>query len=349
MKKSLLAALFGLVVIGIATYVVPVVMENGHARNGEVNIYSYRQEILIRPLLDAFTEQSGIKVNLVSGRADALLERLKSEGANSPADVLLTVDAGRLIRAKDAGVFQSVKSLLLEKMIPARYRDPEGFWFGLSMRSRVIFFAPNRASTDDLSTYEDLTNLKWRGRICVRSSSNVYNQSLLASMIAHSSAEAAENWARSVVANMARKPQGGDRDQIKAVAAGQCDIAIANTYYYARMLNSKKPEEAEAASKVTLFWPNQNGRGAHVNISGAGVTSSAKNRDNAIKLIEFLVSDEAQRIYAESTFEYPIKDGVPIAESLAALGDFKSDVLDIAVQARHNADALKVFDRADWR
>jgi len=349
MKKGLLVIIAGLIVLGIAFYVVPTNQGNGQKGSGEVNIYSYRQEVLIRPLLDAFTEETGIEVNLVSGKADALLERLKSEGANSPADLLLTVDAGRLIRAKEAGVFQAVSSPLLEQVIPARYRDPDGSWFGLSMRSRVIFYAPDRVSAGDLSTYEDLADPKWRERICVRSSSNVYNQSLLASLIAHSGVEVAERWARGLVANMARKPQGGDRDQIKAVAAGQCDIAIANTYYYARMLRSEKADEREAANKVKLFWPNQSGRGAHVNISGAGITSSAKNRDNAIKLIEYLVGDEAQRIYAESANEYPVKEGVPIAESVGVLGTFKSDALDIAVLARHNADAIKSFDRAGWR
>lgn len=347
MKTILTTAVAGLVLLGIATRLLPPAF--GQEGSGEVNIYSYRQEVLIRPLLDAFTAETGITVNLVSGKADALLERLKSEGANSPADLLLTVDAGRLIRAKEAGVFQAISSDTLATAIPAKYRDPSGHWFGLSVRSRVIFYARDRVSPDELSSYEALTDPKWRDRICVRSSSNVYNQSLLASMIAHTDVDTAEQWARNLVANMARKPQGGDRDQIKAVAAGQCDLAIANTYYYARMLTSKKAAEREAAGKVALFWPNQNGRGAHVNISGVGVTTSAKNRDNAVKLIEFLVSDDAQRIYAETGYEYPVKPGVAIAGSVAAMGDFKADPLDIAVMSRHNAEAIKTFDRAGWR
>lgn len=253
MRSVLTTVAVGLVLFGVAVRLLPPAF--GQEGSGEVNIYSYRQEVLIRPLLDAFTAETGIRVNLVSGKADALLERLKSEGANSPADLLLTVDAGRLIRAKEAGVFQAISSDVLESAIPARYRDPSGHWFGLSVRSRVIFYARDRVTPDELSSYEALTDPKWRDRICVRSSSNVYNQSLLASMIAHTDVDTAEQWARQVVANMARKPQGGDRDQIKAVAAGQCDLAIANTYYYARMLTSKRLKSARRPPKSPCSGP----------------------------------------------------------------------------------------------
>ena len=211
----------------------------------EVNVYSYRKAHLIGPLLEAFTARTGITVRLVTGNADALLERLKSEGLNSPADVLLTVDAGRLIRAKAAGVLQPVRSAVLERLVPARFRDPEGAWFGLSLRARVIFHARDRVRPDELSTYEDLADPKWRGRLCIRSSGNVYNQSLLASMIEHDGQARAEAWAKGVVANLARKPQGGDRDQIKAVAAGECDVTVANTYYYAGMLKSKREDQVD--------------------------------------------------------------------------------------------------------
>lgn len=349
MKKVFISLAVGGLLIFAANRLMPIAIGDASKTGGEVNIYSYRQEVLIRPLLDAFTEQTGITVNMVSGKADALLERLKSEGANSPADLLLTVDAGRLIRAKNAGVLQPVSSQVLDGTIPARYRDPNGYWFGLSVRSRVIFYARDRVVPGDLSSYEALTDPKWRGRICVRSSSNVYNQSLLASLIVHLGPQGAEQWARGVVANMARKPQGGDRDQIKAAAAGECDLAIANTYYYARMLKSDKPAEHDAAAKVALFWPNQEDRGAHVNISGAGVTTSAKNRDNAVKFIEFLVSDDAQRIYADTANEYPVKSGVALSKAVDAFGRFKSDSIDIATLAEHNADAIKIFDRAGWR
>lgn len=315
----------------------------------EVNIYSYRKEVLIKPLLDQFTEATGITVNLVSGSADALLERLKAEGANSPADVLLTVDAGRLIRATDAGVLQPVSSKVLEQTIPAQYREPDGHWFGLSIRSRVIFRSKDRVPEGAITAYADLADPKWKGKVCIRSSSNVYNQSLLASIIAHKGAEAAEAWAAGVVANLGRKPQGGDRDQIKAVAAGECDLAVSNTYYYGRMLNSKNQAEREAARKVALVWPNQEGRGAHVNISGAGITKSAKHKANAIKLLEFLVGDAAQHTYSEVVFEYPVKPGVKPSDTVAGFGPFKADTLNLAEFGKHNADAIRIFDRVGWR
>src|SRR5690606_3339734 len=263
--------------------------------NGEVNLYSSRQEALIRPLLDMFTEQTGIRVNLVSGNDDAIIERLRVEGMNSPADVLITADAGRLHRAKSQNLLQPIQSDVLEAAIPAAYRDPDNTWFGLSLRARVIMDAPDRVDPSELSTYEALADPKWRGRLCVRSSSNIYNQSLTAALIAHHGAEKVEQWARGVVANFARPPAGGDRDQIQAVAAGQCDIAISNTYYLGGMLRSDDPAVRAAAEKVRVFWPSQDAQGAHVNVSGAGVTKAAKNRDNAVRLLEFMVSDEAQR------------------------------------------------------
>ncbi|NVK17919.1 MAG: Fe(3+) ABC transporter substrate-binding protein [Methylocystaceae bacterium] len=315
----------------------------------EVNVYSYRQEVLIRPLLDRFTAKTGIDVNLVNGKADVLLERLKSEGMNSPADVLLTADVGRLIRAKKAGVMQSVTSDELSKLIPAQYRDPDGQWFGLSLRSRVIFAAKGVVKEGEISTYEDLADPKWEGRICIRSSSNIYNQSLLGSLIVHNGAEKAQSWADAVVANMARKPQGGDRDQIKAVAAGQCDIAVGNTYYLGKMLTGKDESQKAAAEKVFIIWPNQKGRGSHVNISGAGVTKSAKHKENAIKLIEFLASDEAQKVYTEEVYEYPLRDGIDVSDTLASWGEFKADQIKLSDFAEHQAEAVRIFDKAGWR
>jgi len=315
---------------------------------GEVNIYSYRQEVLIRPLLTQFSKQTGIKVNVVFAK-NGMIARLKAEGANSPADVILTVDAGRLIRAKEAGVLQPVKTDILSAAIPAPYRDPEGYWFGFTVRGRPIIYAKGRVKPSGLSTYEALAEPKWKGRICIRSSSNIYNQSMLAAMIAHNGVAKTEAWAKGFVANFARKPKGGDRDQIRAVAAGVCDIAIANTYYLAGMTVAKQASDRDAAQKVKVFWPNQAGRGAHVNISGAGVTKSAKNRANAIKLLEFLASDEAQRIYANKVLEYPVRAGIPVAEVLEGWGRFKADKLNLAELAKHNADAVKVADRAGWR
>jgi len=315
----------------------------------EVNIYSYRKEVLIRPLLDAFTAESGIKVNLVSGKAGALLSRLKSEGMNSPADVLLTTDAGRLIKAKDEGVLQPVKSAALNKRVPDQYRDAENYWYGLSLRSRVIFFANDRVKASEVSTYEDLADPKWKGRICIRSSNNIYNQSLLASLVAHHGEAKAKAWAASIVANLARKPQGGDRDQIKAVAAGECDVAVGNSYYYGKMLAGKKADQKKAAEATTLFWPNQNGRGAHVNISGAGVTKSSKNKAAAVKLIEFLASDAAQEIYAKQVFEYPIREGIKLSDTVAKWGKFKADSLKLSDLAKYQKKALTIFDQVGWR
>lgn len=315
----------------------------------EVNVYSYRKEVLVRPLLDKFTEETGIEVNLVNGKADVLLERLKSEGMNSPADILLTADVGRLVRAQNAGVLQSVSSDTLNKLIPAKYRDPDGTWFGLSLRSRVIYTGKGRVKAGEIKTYEDLADPKWKGRICIRSSGNVYNQSLLGSLIVHDGAEKAAEWAKAVVSNMARKPQGGDRDQIKAVASGECDIAVGNTYYYGGMLADTKDSERVAASKVNLVWPNQEGRGAHVNISGAGVTKSAKHKENAIKLIEFLASDEAQHIYTDKVFEFPLRDGIQLSKIVASMGEFKADDLPLAEFAARQAEAVRIFDRAGWR
>jgi len=315
---------------------------------GEVNIYSYRQEVLIRPLLTGFTKATGIKVNVVFAKS-GMIARLKAEGANSPADVILTVDAGRLIQAREAGVLQPIRSQALAAAIPAQYRDPDGHWFGLTVRGRPIIYSTERVKKAELSTYQALAAPKWKGRICIRSSSNIYNQSMLASMIAHDGVAKTEAWARGFVANFARKPKGGDRDQIRAVAAGVCDIAIANTYYLAGLTVSKRASDREAALKVRVFWPNQDGRGAHVNISGAGVTKSSKNRANAVKLLEYLASDEAQQLYAQKVLEYPVKPGVAVAEVLEGWGKFKADKLKLAELAKHNAAAVKVADRAGWR
>jgi iron(III) transport system substrate-binding protein len=268
---------------------------------------------------------------------------------NSPADILLTADVGRLIRAQKADVLQPVSSDTLSSLIPTKYRDPEGNWFGLSLRSRVIFAAKDRVKEGEIKTYEDLTDPKWKGRICIRSSTNVYNQSLLGAMIAHKGAEEAAKWAEGIVANLARKPQGGDRDQIKAVASGQCDVAIGNTYYLGKMLAGSDEKQKEAASKVFVVWPNQYGRGSHVNISGAGVTKSAKHKEAAIKLIEFLASDEAQKVYTEEVFEYPLRDGIEVSETVASWGKFKADDIELAKIAEHQAEAVRIFDKAGWR
>ena len=315
----------------------------------EVNLYSSRQENLIKPLLDRFTAQSGITVNLVTGKDDALLQRLKSEGRNSPADLLLTADAGRLYRAKESGSTQAVGSPTLTDAIPAQYRDPDGHWFGLSLRARPILYVKSKVDPSSLSTYEALAESVFKGRICVRSSDSIYNQSLVASLIAADGAKAAEDWAQGLVANLARPPKGGDRDQIKAAAAGECDIAIANTYYLAGMLSGKDAAERAAAEAMGVFWPNQNGRGVHMNVSGAAVTASAKHRDAAIRLIEFLASPESQAWYARTNGEYPVRPGVETSPVLAAWGTFKADPLSLERLGELNPEAVRLMDRAGWK
>jgi iron(III) transport system substrate-binding protein len=315
----------------------------------EVNVYSARQESLIKPLLDRFTEQTGAKINLVTGKGDALLTRLKSEGMNSPADVLLTVDAGRLYRAQEASILQAVESDDLNRLIPSHLRSADNQWYGLSVRARVIVFAKDRVKANQLSTYEALSDPQWQGKICVRSSSNIYNQSLVAGMIASQGMLKTEAWLKAFVANFARPPAGGDRDQIKAVASGQCDVAVVNSYYLGGMLLSDDQAQQTAASKVTLFWPNQKDRGTHVNISGAGITQSAKNIELARKLIAFLASNESQEWYAERNNEFPVRDAVKVSTVLESWGPFVADTLNVTELGRNNAAAIMAMDRAGWK
>jgi iron(III) transport system substrate-binding protein len=317
--------------------------------NQEVNLYSARQEALMKPLLDAFTNETGIKVNLISSNADALLSRIQSEGKNSPADVLLTSDAGRLHRAKSAGIFAEVKSDILDSAIPSQYRDPQNQWFGLSVRARPIMLT-DAATQMQITRYEDLADPLLAKQICIRSSGNIYNQSLVAATIEANGDVSTETWAKGLVANFARSPQGGDRDQIKAAAAGQCSVVVANTYYLANMLSDKdNPDDVKAASKITVIWPNQEGRGTHVNVSGAGVLKTAPNQDNGIKLIEFLVSDTAQKLYAEVNFEYPVKTSIELHPILKSWGLFKADSLPLSKLGENNSDAVKLMDRAGWK
>jgi len=316
---------------------------------GEVNIYSARKEDLIKPLLDDFSKQTGITINLVTGKEAELLQRLQSEGINTPADLLLTSDAGRLAAARQAGVLQTIHSAALEKHIPSAYRDPEGYWYGLSVRARPIIYAKDRVKPGELSTYENLAASDWKGKICVRSSDSIYNQSLVAGMIAHHGEAKTEAWAKGLVANFARSPKGGDRDQIKAVAAGECDLTLANTYYLGGMVTSSDQTEQAAAAQVAVFWPNATTTGVHVNISGAGVTAHAKNRDNAVKLLEFLTDDKAQRWYADVNNEYPVNPAIPPSATLKAWGEFKADTLNVAKLGELNAEAVKLMDRAGWK
>jgi len=315
----------------------------------ELNVYSARKEALIKPVLDEFSKQTGIKINLITAKADALLKRIQSEGKNTHADVFITTDAGRLYRAKQAGVLQSFQSDILNKTIPENLRDPEGFWYGLTIRARPIFYVKGVMSPDTLSSYEDLAKHHYKNKICIRSSNNVYNQSLVASLLAANGKEKTQQWANDFVKNFARKPKGGDRDQIKAAAAGQCDLAIANTYYFAKMINSNKEDQKKAADSVAIFWPNQNDRGAHINISGITITKYAKHVKAAKQLVEFLVTKESQQWYADVNYEYPARADIAPNKILASWGKFKSDSINLDQLGKNNAEAVKIMDRAGWK
>lgn len=317
--------------------------------NRTINLYSARHYDSDNALYQAFTKKTGIRVNLIEAPADKLIERIKSEGANSPADVLMTVDAGNLWRAEEAGLLQPVSSNALRSAVPANLRDSDGHWFGLSKRARVIVYNKQRIKPAQLSTYEDLANPKWKGRLIIRSSSNVYNQSLVGALLAAHGAKKTEDWAKGVVANFANPPKGNDTAQIKEVAAGTADLTIVNTYYVVRLMESKKSEDREIASKVGVFFPNQRDRGTHVNISGGGVVKTSKNRDAAIKFLEFLASPEAQSMLAKGNNEYPVRSGVAVDPIVASLGRFKEDRLNATVYGRNNAAALKLMDRAGWK
>ncbi len=310
--------------------------------DGEVNIYSYRQPFLIKPMLNAFTHQTGIKTNVVFA-PKGMITRLQKEGKNSPADMILTVDIGRINDAVEAGVLQPVKSKKLTANIPAHDRDPSGLWFGLTRRARIVYASKERVKPGELSTYEGLADSRWKGRICIRSSKHVYNVALLASLVAHHGEQKAEEWAKGLKANLARKPQGNDRAQVKAIFAGECDISLGNSYYMGKMLTNEK--QIAWAESVFLFFPNQDGRGAHMNISGAGVTKHAPRKDNAVKLLEFLSDDLAQKMYAEQNFEYPVKPGAAWSGLVESWGRFKADKLDMIEVARNRAAAVRIFDR----
>lgn len=296
------------------------------AAAGEVNVYSYRQEFLIRPLLDAFTKETGIKANVIFA-SKGLIERIKAEGASSPADILLTVDIGRLSGAVSQGITQPVKSDVLEKQVPASFRGGDNQWFALTRRSRLVYASRDRVKQDSI-TYEELADPKWKGKICIRSGQHVYNVALIASMIAHHGEAKAKTWLAGLKANLARKPAGNDRNQVKGVYGGECDLAVGNSYYMGKMqTNDKKPEQKKWAASVKMLFPNSAGRGTHVNVSGMVMAKNAPNKDNAKKLMEFLASDDAQKIYAEVNFEYPVSPNVPWSDVVKAWGEFKSDTV----------------------
>ncbi|MEO0491120.1 MAG: Fe(3+) ABC transporter substrate-binding protein, partial [Cyanobacteria bacterium J06659_2] len=320
------------------------------AQRNAVNLYSSRHYDTDDALYESFENATGIRVNLIEAEADLLIERIKNEGTNSPADLLVTVDAGRLWRADQEDLFEPIASSRLEQAIPEYLRHPEGLWFGLTKRARVIMYNRDAVDPSELSTYEDLADSKWRGRILVRSSTNIYNQSLVGSLIAAHGEEATEEWVQDFVANFARDPEANDTAQIKAAAAGLGDIAIANTYYLARLAKSDNPQDQAIAERMGVFFPNQGDgeRGTHVNISGAGVLKSAPNKEAAIQFLEYLVSPEAQRIFAEGNNEYPVVEGASLDPVVESFGDFKEDTVSAAVFGRNNPLALQVCDRAGW-
>ena len=317
--------------------------------SAQINLYTHRHYDSDKILFEKFTKETGIKINVIKGSADQLIQRMISEGKNSPADILLTVDAGRLHRAKEAGVLQSINSKTINKNVPSEMRDPDGFWYGLTVRARVIVYAKDRINSNELSTYEDLATTKWKGKIAIRSSGNIYNQSLMASLIEANGSRRALRWAMGIRKNMARAPRGNDRDQVRAVAAGLADIAVVNTYYLGILANSKEKKDRDVFNKVSVFFPNQNNRGTHINISGAGIAKYSKNKSDAIKFIEFLTSPEAQETFGKVNYEYPLFIENNKSDLLKSWGTFKADKQNLSILGIRNSEAVKLFDRADWK
>ncbi len=315
----------------------------------EVNVYSARHYDTDLELYDNFTEETGIEVNLIEGGSDELIERINSEGVNSPADVLITVDAGRLWRAKEAGVLQPYESDQLDNAVPQELRDRDDQWVGLSRRVRGIIYHTDRVSPDELAGYWDLADDEWEGRVCIRSSNNIYNQSLVASLIETHGVEDTEEWATGFVENFARSPQGGDTDQIKAVAAGVCDVAVANHYYLARLMASDQSEDQEVAEQVAIHFPTEENGGTHVNISGAGIAVNSPNVDNATRFLEYLATEDAQELYAIGNNEFPILENMELPAVLDQFGTFESDAVNVTSYGENNPEAIRLMDRAGWQ
>jgi len=319
------------------------------AQDKVVNLYSARHYQTDEKLYEGFTKLTGIKVNRIDGKEDEIIERIRNEGANSPADIVITVDMGRIWKAEQAGLLAPVKSAVLDQRVPANLRDPDGKWFGFSTRARVLVYAKDRLQPTQVARYEDIASPTFKGKVCVRSGGHVYNLSLLASIIATQGEEKAEAWAKGVVANMGRPPQGGDTDQLKAVAAGQCDVAISNSYYFARIVNSTKDEDKAIAAKLAIAFPNQADRGTHVNVSGGDVVKTAPNKDNAVKFLEYLLSDDAQRYFANGNNEYPVTEIKTDNKALESWGAFKTDQVNVGALGRNQAKAQAIFDKVGWK
>lgn len=349
MKKISRRALLGSIPLGavaLTSYRPSATIAQGNRQ--VLNLYSARHYDTDEIIYQSFTRKTGIRINRIEAEAAKLIERIRSEGANSPADVILTVDAGNLYAAQIAGLLQPVRSRILESRIPAFLREPAGHWFGLTKRARVIMYNKNRVNPSQLSTYEDLVNPRWRGKIVSRTSTHVYNQSLVASMIVALGARNTENWARRLVANFARPPQGNDTAQLRSVASGVADLTFTNTYYLVRLAKSSQPEDRQVAENVRVFYPNQNDRGTHVNISGAGVARNAPNRSAAIQFIEHLTEFESQQTFALGNNEFPVVRGVPIEPILGGYGQFKEDEINSVELGRNARTATQIMDRAGW-
>lgn len=315
---------------------------------GELNIYSSRHYDTDEALYTDFEKATGITINRIEGKADELMARMAAEGENSPADVLLTVDTSRLSRAKETGLLQAVDSDVLEARVPAYLQDEDNQWFGFSQRSRIIFY-DKEAVANPPRTYLDLADPAYKGKVCIRSSTNTYNQTLLASIVTHHGAEKAQEWAEGVVANMARDPQGGDTDQIRGVVSGECEIAVGNSYYFARAIRKDVKGVSESRDQIGWVFPSQNAEGAHMNLSGGGVAAHAPNRENAVKFLEYLASDSAQAYFSAGNDEYPAVPGVGLAPSIAALGHFKPDDVNLSEVAKNLPEAQKIFDAVGWK
>lgn len=322
---------------------------NKAAQEQVVNIYTARHYEVDDVLYKNFTDKTGVKVNVVKGKAEELIERLKREGQNTSADVFITVDGGVLNNAKEKEILQPVQSQTVDQQVPKQFRDKDNQWIGLSTRARVIVYSKDRVKPEQLSTYEDLATDKWKGKVLVRSSTNLYNQSLMASLIELNGEQKAEEWAKGIVANMSRAPEGGDRDQAKAIAAGVGDVAIMNTYYVGKMATSKEQEEVKASEKIGVFFPNQKTTGTHLNISGIGLTKHSKNKENAVKLIEYLTGEEAQSMMSKENFEFPVNAKAEKPELLKSWGDFKAQEIDFAKLGQHNKKAIEIMNKVGWK
>ena len=314
-----------------------------------VTLYTHRHYDSDKEIFSKFELETGIKVNVVKANADELIQKIESEGDQSLADLLLTVDAGRLVRAKRKGLLQEINSEILNSVIPSHLRDTENNWFALTKRARVVVYDKVKVKPEELSSYENLVDSKWKNKILIRSSGNIYNQSLLASIIANNGDSVARKWAAGMVNNFARSPKGNDRDQVKAVLAGEGEIAIINTYYLGKLINSKDANEVTAGAAVNVFFPNQNDRGTHINISGIGVTKYAPNKENAIKFIEYLISKEVQEVFAQANYEYPVNSDAKCSDLLNSWGDFKEDDLSLSKLGELNKEAVVIFDEAKWQ